>query len=64
MLVMSLLMGLLTKQANYTASFTHAVIYQDPEWNTMTAEERNQSAIPRGFQTPGHVLKLKKTFMD
>jgi hypothetical protein len=40
MLVMSLLMGLSTKQVDYTAAFTHADIDQDPEWDTMTAEER------------------------
>jgi hypothetical protein len=65
MLVMSLLMGLSTKQVDYTAAFTHADIDRDPEWDTMTAEEREQSGVylemPRGFQTPGHVLKLKKS---
>jgi hypothetical protein len=65
MLVMSLLMGLSTKQVDYTAAFTHADIDRDPEWDTMTAEEREQSGVylemPRGFQTPGHVLRLKKS---
>jgi hypothetical protein len=65
MLVMSLLMGLSTKQVDYTAAFLHADIDRDPEWDTMTAEEPTQSGVylemPKGFQTPGNVLKLKKS---
>jgi hypothetical protein len=65
MSVMSLLVGLSTKQVHYTAAFTHADIDQDPEWDTLTAEEREQSGVylemPKGFQIPGHVLKMKKS---
>jgi hypothetical protein len=65
MLVMSLLMGLSTKQVDYTEAFTHAAIDQDPKWDTMTAKERDRSGVyiemPRGFNKTGHVLKLKKS---
>lgn len=41
MLVMSLLMGLSTRQVDYTAAFVHADIDKDPNWEKMTEEERN-----------------------
>jgi hypothetical protein len=37
----------------------------DPEWDSMTDKERDRSGVyikmPRGFHTPGHLLKLKKS---
>jgi hypothetical protein len=36
MLVMSLLLGLATKQVNYTAAFVHADIDRDPNWDNLT----------------------------
>jgi hypothetical protein len=65
MLVMSLLLQLSTKQVDYTAAFVHADIDRDPEWDTMTEAEREKSGVfmnmPKGFQRPGCVLKLKKS---
>jgi hypothetical protein len=65
MLVMSLLLGLQTKQVDYTAAFVHTDIDRDPNWKLTSELEREQSGvyiqIPKGFQTPGHVLKLKKS---
>jgi hypothetical protein len=65
MLVMSLLLGLETKQVDYTAAFVHADIDRDPNWDSMSALEREQSGVyiqmPKGFQTAGRVLKLKKS---
>jgi hypothetical protein len=66
MLVMSLLLGLQTKQVDYTAASVHADIDGDPNWDLMSEQEHKQSRVyiqmPEGFQTPGHVLKLKKSF--
>jgi hypothetical protein len=63
MLVMSLLLHLSTKQVDYTAAFVHADIDRAPEWDTMTEAERKKSGVfmnmPKGFQRPGCVLKLK-----
>jgi histone deacetylase 1/2 len=65
MLAMSMLFGLATKQVDYTAAFVHADIDRDPNWDKMTTEERRKSGVfiqgPRGFATPGKVLKLKKS---
>jgi hypothetical protein len=65
MLVMSLLLGLATKQVDYTAAFVHADIDRDPNWDNLTDEEKERSGVyiqmPRGFSRPGHVLKLHKS---
>jgi hypothetical protein len=65
MLVMSLLMGLSTRQVDYTAAFVHADIDKDPNWENMSDEERKRSGVyidmPRGFSTHNRVLKLKKS---
>jgi hypothetical protein len=66
MLVTSLLLQLLsTKQVDYMAAFVHADIDRDPEWDTMTKAKREKSGVfmnmPKGFQRPGCVLKLKKS---
>jgi hypothetical protein len=65
MLVVSLLLKLSTKQVNYTAAFLHANIGRDSEWDTMTEAKREKSVVfmnmPKGFQRPGCVLKLKKS---
>jgi hypothetical protein len=65
MLAMSMLFGLATKQVDYTAAFVHADIDRDPNWDKMSDEERRKSGVfiqgPRGFATPGKVLKLKKS---
>jgi hypothetical protein len=65
MLVMSLLLGLATKQVDYTAAFVHADINRDPNWDNLTDLEKERSGVyiqmPRGFAKVGHVLKLKKS---
>jgi hypothetical protein len=63
---MSLLLQLSTKQVDYTtAAFVHADIDQDPGRDTMTEAEREKSGVfmnmPKGFQRPRCVLKLKES---
>jgi len=65
MLILSIVLGLKTRQVDYTAAFVHALIDRDPNWDNMTTQERDQSGIfiemPRGFREPGKVLKLKRS---
>lgn len=65
MLILSIILGLATKQVDYTAAFVHADIDRDPNWDNMTEEQRSRSGVyihmPRGFMKPGKVLKLKKS---
>jgi hypothetical protein len=65
MLVMSLLMGLSTRQVDYTAAFVHANINKDSNWENMTEDERSKSGIyidmSCGFAKASKVLKLKKS---
>jgi len=39
MLILSLVLGLLTKQVDYTAAFVHAPIDKDPDWDQESEEE-------------------------
>ena len=50
MLILSLVLGLATRQVDYTAAFLHAVLSEDV-----------YVEMPRGFAEPGKVLKLKKS---
>jgi hypothetical protein len=50
MLILSLILGLATRQVDYTAAFLHAPINEDV-----------YVEMPRGFAEPGKVLKLKKS---
>jgi hypothetical protein len=65
LLILSAILGLSTKQVDYTAAFVHAPIDKDPNWDSMTEEERARSGVylhmPRGFNQPGKVLKLKRS---
>jgi hypothetical protein len=65
MLILSIILGLATKQVDYTAAFIHAPIDRDPNWDSMTEQERARSGVfiemPRGFSQPGKVLKLKRS---
>jgi Reverse transcriptase (RNA-dependent DNA polymerase) len=65
MLIMSVVFGLATMQVDYTAAFIHADIDRDPNWDRMSAEEKEWSGVyvekPRGFTQPGKVLKLKRS---
>ena len=52
-------------QVNYTAAFIQAPIDHDPQWVTMTPEEKECSGVffemPRGFSHPGKTLKPKRS---
>jgi hypothetical protein len=65
LLILSAILGLATKQVDYTAAFVHAPIDKDPNWNSMSREEQERSGVylhmPRGFYQPGKVLKLKRS---
>jgi hypothetical protein len=65
LLILSAILGLSTKQVDYTAAFVHAPIDKDPNWESMSSEEKARSGIylhmPRGFYQPGKVLKLKRS---
>ena len=65
LLIMSVVLGLATSQADYTAAFVQSPIDRDPNWENMSAEEREQSGVfvemPRGFKVPGKVLRLKRS---
>jgi Reverse transcriptase (RNA-dependent DNA polymerase) len=65
MLIMSIILGLATKQVDYTAAFVHAPIDKDPNWESMTPEEQERSGVylemSRGFREQGKVLKLKRS---
>lgn len=65
MLIMSIILGLATKQVDYTAVFVHAPIDKDPNWENVSEEERERSGVylemPRGFREPGKELKLKRS---
>jgi hypothetical protein len=65
MLILSLVLGLATRQVDYTAAFLHAPIDEDPDREHMSLEERNRTGVfvemPRGFAEPGKVLKVKKS---
>ena len=62
MLILSIVLNLATVQVDYTAAFLHAPIDRDPNWNSMTRQERERSGVyvemPRGFGQDGKVLKL------
>jgi hypothetical protein len=63
LLILSVILELSTKQVDYMAAFVHAPIDRDPNWESMTTEERERSGVylqmRRGFYQPGKVLKLK-----
>jgi hypothetical protein len=65
LLILSIIYGWSTKQVDYTAAFVHAPIDRDPNWDSMSPEERERSGVylhmPRGFYQPGKVLKLKRS---
>ena len=65
MLVLTAIMGLHSRQVDYTAAFVHADIDKPPNWNQMTEDERQKWGVyvemPQGFQQEGKVLKLNKS---
>jgi hypothetical protein len=65
LVIRSLLLWLLTKQVNHTTAFIHYTdIEWEPNWDSMSMKEQEQSGffvqISKWFQTPSHILKLKK----
>ncbi len=65
LLILSIQLGLTTKQVDYTAAFVHAPIDLPPNYDAMTPKEQAQQGVfvdmPRGFTEPGKVYKLKKS---
>jgi hypothetical protein len=65
MLILSLILGLSTKQVDYTAAFVQAPIDQNPDWDRLTPLERERRGVfiemPRGFKEPGKVLRFKRS---
>lgn len=65
MLIMSLILGLATKQVDYTAAFVHADIDRDPDFTNLSPEEQERQGVfldmPRGEQEQGKVLRLNKS---
>ena len=65
MLVMAIEMNLANRQVDYTAAFVHADIDKPPGFDDMSPEEQHRTGVyvnmPRGFEEPGHVLKLNKS---
>jgi Reverse transcriptase (RNA-dependent DNA polymerase) len=65
MLILSAILNLNTRQADYTAAFVHAPIDRDPNYDSLTPEEQRRQGVyvemPRGFSQQGKVLRLKKS---
>jgi hypothetical protein len=65
LMILTVQLGLATRQVDYTAAFVHADIDRPPNYDKMTALEKSRSGVyvemPRGFQQPGMVLKLNKS---
>jgi hypothetical protein len=65
MLILSIVLGLSTKQVDYTAAFVHAPIDKDPDWDKLTEDEQQKRGVyidmPHGFSQPGKVLKLNRS---
>ena len=65
LLVMSIMFDLATKQVDYTCAFLHAPIDKDPNYDSLSEEQKKRSGVfvemPRGFSKPGCVLKLKRS---
>ena len=65
LLTLSSILGLSTRQVDYVSAFVQAPIDRDPNWDSMSEEERERSGVfvqmPRGFSEPGKVLRLKRS---
>jgi hypothetical protein len=65
MLILSVILNLSTRQADYTAAFVHAPIDRDPNYDSLTPEQQRRQGVyvemPRGFSQQGKVLRLKKS---
>ena len=65
LLILSVQMGLATKQVDYTAAFVHADIDLPPDYDKKSEEEKRRTGVfvemARGFSEPGKAYKLKKS---
>jgi hypothetical protein len=65
MLIISLIYDFSTLQVDYTAAFTQAEIDKPPNWDSMSAMEKERSGVylemPKGFNNQGKILRLKKS---
>jgi hypothetical protein len=65
MLIISLIYDFATLQVDYTAAFTQSDIDKQPNWDSMTEEQKERSGVylelPKGFKQPEKVLRLKKS---
>lgn len=65
LLMLSVQLGLASKQVDYTAAFVHADIDLPPNYDEMSPDEKRRQGVfvqmPRGFAEPGKVLKLNKS---
>ena len=65
MLILSIILSLATRQVDYTAAFVHAPIDKDPDWDSLSEDERKKRGVfvdmPRGFSRHGKCLKLKRS---
>jgi hypothetical protein len=63
MLILLVVLKLSTAQVDNTAAIVHALIDKDPNWDSLSPEEKKKSGVyvetPRGFKTTRKVLKLK-----
>jgi hypothetical protein len=61
MLILSIVLGLSTKQVDYTATFVYAPLDKDLNWYNLTEKEQPKCGVyvdmPLGFSQPGKVLK-------
>ena len=65
LLILSVQMGLATKQVDYTAAFVHADIDLPPNFDELSEQEKAKKGVfvemARGFKESGKVYKLKKS---
>jgi len=65
MLMMTAQLGLASTQVDFVSAFCQADIDLPVDYDLMTPEEQSRVGVfvemPRGFEQPGHVLKLKKS---
>ncbi|CAB9526109.1 expressed unknown protein [Seminavis robusta] len=65
LLILSVQLGLATRQVDYTAAFVHADIDNPPGYDLMSEEEKARQGVyvemPRGFAKDGKVLRLRKS---
>jgi hypothetical protein len=65
MLILSIILGISTRQVDYMADFVQAPIDKDPNWDNLCGPDKNHTGLfldmPGGFKQAGKVLKLNRT---